>query len=105
LQPAIFAALMCDGVTLQRPGNHSLSIPNAACYFGVIKMRTSRESCPNQIAKAHSQTVGLLLKRVLLCRQESDANKGSSASTFRPSHIHLIAVTGSVPMHAEPMYY
>jgi hypothetical protein len=45
---------MCDGVILLRPGNHPLSIANAACYFGVIKVRRNRESCPNQIAKAHS---------------------------------------------------
>jgi hypothetical protein len=66
------------------------SIAHAAYYFGVIKVRRSRDPCPNQIAKAHAQAVGLLLKRVLLRRQESNANKGSPASTFRPSHTHLI---------------
>jgi hypothetical protein len=36
------------------PGNRPPSIANAACYFGVIKLRRTRDSCPNQIAKAHA---------------------------------------------------
>jgi hypothetical protein len=36
------------------PGHRPPSIAHAAYYFGVIKVRRTRDPCPNQIAKAHA---------------------------------------------------